>query len=146
MRRVREIILRADPRVTEYVKYRTANFGYEGDMVAFVGMDKKPVTLMFHRGARINGRFPHLEGTHPSARFMRFKDAADVEARAIELTSVVVAWCALVTPESQPTKATAKPTPKATMKTTAKATGKARATAKSAPRVASPVRRKAKSS
>jgi hypothetical protein len=108
MRRAREIILRADARVTEYVKYRTVNFGYEGDMVAFVGMDRKPVTLMFHRGARITGRFPHLEGTHPSARFMRFKDLTEVEARAAELTRIVAAWCALVTPKDGATKPTVK--------------------------------------
>jgi hypothetical protein len=98
MRRLREIILMADPRVSEYLKYGTVIFGYEGDMVSFVGMNKKPFTLMFNRGARIPGRFPHLEGTHPSARFMRFKDVAEVKAHAGELTRVVEAWCELVAP------------------------------------------------
>ena len=40
--------------------------------------------------------FPHLEGTHPSARFMRFADIAEVEARATELSAIAAAWCALV--------------------------------------------------
>src|ERR1700693_5009332 len=78
MRRVREIILSADPRLTEYMKYGSVHFGYEGDFVTFVQADKKNVNLMFHRGARLPGRFPHLEGTHPSARFMRFADLAEV--------------------------------------------------------------------
>ena len=105
MRRLREIILMSDPRVNEYLKYGTVIFGYEGDVVSFVGMNKKPFTLMFNRGARIPGRFPHLEGTHPSARFMRFKDVAEVESRAGELTRVVEAWCALVAPAAGSTKA-----------------------------------------
>ena len=98
MRRVREIILGADPRLTEYMKYGSVHFGYEGDFVTFVQADKKNVNLMFHRGARIPGRFAHVEGTHPSARFMRFADLAEVEARAAELSRVAVAWCTLVAP------------------------------------------------
>ncbi len=101
MRRVREIILSADPRLTEYMKYGSVHFGYEGDFVTFVQADKKSVNLMFHRGARIPGRFPHVEGTHPSARFMRFADLAEVEARAAELSKVAVAWCTLVAPPAE---------------------------------------------
>lgn len=65
---------------------------------------------MFHRGARIPGRFAHLEGTHPSARFMSFADIAEVEARAAELTRIVAAWCALVEPEDV-AKPAARPKP-----------------------------------
>jgi hypothetical protein len=105
---VREVILRADPRITEYLKYGSLNFGYEGDLAVFVQTKKKSVTLIFHRGARIPGRFPHFEGTHPSARFLRFADLAEVEARAAESTRITAAWCALVEPlvgdRKRPTK------------------------------------------
>ncbi len=75
VRGVREIILGADRRMTEYVKYGTLTFGYDGDFATFVQVgDKKQASLMFNRGARIPGEFPHLEGSHPSARFMRFAD------------------------------------------------------------------------
>jgi hypothetical protein len=104
MRRVREIILGADPRLTEYMKYGSVHFGYAGDFVTFVQADKKNVNLMFHRGARIPGKFPHLEGTHPSARFMRFANLDEVEARAGELQRVAVAWCALVAPGAEEVK------------------------------------------
>ena len=96
VRRVREIILGADPRISEYVKYRTLTFAYEGDLAAFVQLDKKSVALMFNRGARIPGDFPHLAGTGPTARFMRFADLAEVEARAAELRGIGVAWCDLM--------------------------------------------------
>lgn len=96
LRRVRDVILGADRRVTETLKYGTIIFGYEGDMVSFVQANQKSVTLMFHRGRQIEGRFPHLEGTGPSARFMRFKDVAEVNARATELSKIVLTWCTMM--------------------------------------------------
>ena len=98
IRRLREIILRADPRVSDYVKYGSLMFGYERDFAAFVQADRKQVTLMFNRGARITGAFPHLDGSGPSARFMGFADLDEVEALAAELAAVTVARCTLVAP------------------------------------------------
>jgi len=94
LRRVRQIILGADRRMTEYLKHGTVQFAYEGDMANFVQVKSKKVTLMFNVGARIPGRFPHLEGSGPNARFMRFDDVPMVEARASELARIVTAWCA----------------------------------------------------
>ena len=96
MRRVREIILRADRRLSEYVKHRTVIFAYEGDFASFVQHNKPQVNLMLNRGARIPGKFPHVEGSGPTARFMRFKDLAEVDARADELARVARAWCELM--------------------------------------------------
>ena len=93
LRRVREILLSADSRLTESVKYETLTFAYEGDFAAFVQLKGKQVTLMFNRGAKIPGKFPHLEGTGFTARFMRFSDAKKVEALAGELGRIAVAWC-----------------------------------------------------
>jgi hypothetical protein len=105
LRRVREVILRADPRMTEYVKYGTLQFAYEGDFANFVQHNNKRVSLMFNRGARISGGFPHLEGSGPSARFMRFANVAEVNQRAPELTKIVAAWCALAGPtKSKPAR------------------------------------------
>src|ERR1700736_1934661 len=96
IQRVREIILRADRRMTEFVKYGTLTFGYEGDFATFVQVsNKKHVSLMFNRGARIPGKFPHLEGSGPSARFMRFADPAEAHARSAELSKIVVTWFSL---------------------------------------------------
>ncbi len=96
LRRVRDTIMQADPRMTEYVKYGTIQFGYEGDFANFVQHGKKTVTLMFNRGARIPGTFAHLEGDGPSARFMRFGDVKEVDARGSELGRIARAWCDLV--------------------------------------------------
>src|ERR1700737_3059147 len=100
IRRVREIILRADRRMTEFVKYGTLTFGYDGDFATVVQVsDKKQASIMFNRGARIPGKFPHLEGSDPSARFMRFANPAEAKARAAELTKIVAAWGSLTPAE-----------------------------------------------
>jgi hypothetical protein len=114
IRQVREIILDADPRMTEFVKYGTLTFGYDGDFATFVQVsDKKHASVMFNRGARIPGTFPHLEGSHPSARFMRFTDSDEAKARAAELKRIVAAWGSLTPADrgaAQPTaKASARP-------------------------------------
>jgi len=93
MQRVREVILRADPRITEYIKYGSVLFGYNGDFAAFVQAKKKSVSVMFNRGAHINGDFPNLEGSGPTARFMRFATVDDVDRLAPELARVTQAWC-----------------------------------------------------
>jgi hypothetical protein len=99
IRKVREIIMRADPRMTEFVKYGTMSFGFEVDFATFVQTSKKQVSLMFNRGARIPGKFAHLEGAGPSARFMRFADPAEAQARATELTKIVATWFSLPPPK-----------------------------------------------
>jgi hypothetical protein len=97
IRVVRQIILGADRRMTEFVKYGTLTFGYDADFATFVQVsDKKQTSIMFNRGARIPGRFPHLEGSHPSARFMRFDSPAEAKARAAELGKIVAAWGSLM--------------------------------------------------
>ncbi len=104
LRRVRDIVMWADSRMGEYLKYGTVQFGYNGDFANFVQHDKKTVSLMFNRGARIKGRFPHLEGTGPSARFMRFADLGEVDAQTTELTNIVRAWCEMMAPPDSPSR------------------------------------------
>lgn len=63
-------------------------------MANFVQTNKRTVSLMFNRGGRIEGTFPHMEGTGRQVRFMRFGSVEEVDARAEELAAVVRAWCA----------------------------------------------------
>jgi hypothetical protein len=95
MRRVAELVLGADARMTAGVKYWTVVFSSNGgDCCSFVQWKKKtPISLMFNRGALLKGSFPHLEGEGPTARFMRFADLAEVNKRAAELKKISAAWC-----------------------------------------------------
>jgi hypothetical protein len=91
--RVREIILAADARITESVKWSTPTFSYRGNLVSFQPRATKFVSLLFHEGASIPGDHPRLEGDGPHVRTMRFADMADAEQGASELKAVVRAWC-----------------------------------------------------
>src|ERR1700745_3453044 len=95
-RRVREVILGADARMSEGTKYGTVTFRCGGDFASFVQHDKKTVSLMFNRGGIIPGKYPHMEGEGRAVRFMRFDDVAAVNARKAELSKIVVAWCDLM--------------------------------------------------
>ena len=92
MLRVREIILE-DDRITETIKWKSPTFMYEGNMASFNPRTKAHVSLMFHTGASIPGSFDLLEGGGDTARYARFEDLDDVEAKAAQLRSVVESWC-----------------------------------------------------
>jgi hypothetical protein len=96
LRRVRDVILGADKRMSEGTKYGTVMFHCRGDFASFVQHQKKTVSLMFNRGGIIHGRYPHMEGEGRAVRFMRFADVAEVNARKAELSKIVVAWCDLM--------------------------------------------------
>ena len=81
MRRAREIILAADPRVTESIKWKTPTFAYKGNIASF-NPSKNVISIMFHRGAEIPGDHPRLEGDGKLVRTMRFGSLDELEAGA----------------------------------------------------------------
>jgi hypothetical protein len=93
LRRVRDIILGADPSMRERVQYGiTFSSTKSGDFAAFVRYSEPGVNLRLHRGGRLRGRYPHLEGA--TVKRMRIADAREASARAAELRSMVREWCA----------------------------------------------------
>ena len=61
LQRARQLILGADDRVTETIKWSTPTFAYKGNILSF-NPSKTAISLMFHRGAEIPGHHPRLEG------------------------------------------------------------------------------------
>jgi hypothetical protein len=92
MQLARKLILEADSRVSESIKWKTPTFAYKGNIVSF-NPSAKFVSLLFHRGSEIEGDFPHLVGDGRLVRVMRFADVNEVEAIGDELQAVVRAWC-----------------------------------------------------
>ena len=92
MIRTREIILNADSRIEESIKWKTPTFSYKGNLASFNPRSKAHVSLLFHTGAHIPGDHPRLEGDTDTARTMRLADMADVEASKGALEAVVRAW------------------------------------------------------
>jgi hypothetical protein len=93
MRRAREIILGADERVTESIKWKTPTFAYRGNIASF-NPSKHLLSIMFHRGAEIPGEHPRLEGDGRLVRTMRFADLDQLEAGRADLEAVIRSWCA----------------------------------------------------
>jgi hypothetical protein len=94
LRRVRHIILGADPSMRERIQYGiTFSSTKSGDFAAFVRYSEPGVNLRLMRGRRLRGRYPHLTGA--TVKRMRIADAAESSARASELRSMVKEWCAL---------------------------------------------------
>ena len=91
--RIREIILGADSRITEVIKWQTPTFFYKGNLVSFQPRAKRFASLLFHTGALIEGDFPSLEGGEQTARYVRFADLEEVASKEGELRRIVVAWC-----------------------------------------------------
>lgn len=90
--RLREVILGADDRVTESIKWKTPTFQYRGNIASF-NPSKRFVSLLFHRGVEIPGSHPRLEGEGKLARTMRFVDLDDVDVGRGDLEEVIRAWC-----------------------------------------------------
>ena len=93
MLQIREIILGADRRMTESVKWSSPTFSFEGNLASFQPRTKNFVSLLFHRGSEIPGDHPRLDGDAALARVMRFEDLEDVEIQRKDLEAVVRAWC-----------------------------------------------------
>jgi hypothetical protein len=93
VQRTREILLDADPRLDETIKWSTPTFTYRGNLVSFQPRAKKFVSLLFHTGASIPGDHPLLEGGGDTARDARLDDLDAVDRTRRQLEAIVRAWC-----------------------------------------------------
>jgi len=93
LRRVRSIILAADRSMRERVQYGiTFSSTKSGDFAAFVRYREPGVNLRLHRGGRLEGKYPHVEGS--KVKRMRIANEREARARAAELRAMVKEWCA----------------------------------------------------
>ena len=92
MQAVRRVIM-SDDRLSETIKWKSPTFMYEGNLASFNPRTKAHVSLMFHTGASIPGDHPILEGGGDTARYVKFQDESDLDAKRDGLLAVVDAWC-----------------------------------------------------
>jgi hypothetical protein len=90
---VREVILKADTRIAETIKWQAPTFIYKGNLASFLPRSEAHASVMFHTGASVKGDFPSLEGGKDTGRFMKFADLGEVKAKSAELKRLVKAWC-----------------------------------------------------
>jgi hypothetical protein len=92
---VRAVILDADPRMTETIKWQAPTFMYKGNVASFYPRSTKHVSLMFHTGASLPDPTGLLEGEGDTSRVARFLDEEDLAAKADALRGLVSAWIEL---------------------------------------------------
>lgn len=92
---VREIVLSADAKIEECIKWSSPTFTYKGNMASFFMNAKKAVSLMFHKGALLPNKSGLLSGDGKEGRIARFDDMKDIEKKKKALQSVVKEWIAL---------------------------------------------------
>jgi hypothetical protein len=95
MQAVRAAVLGADERVEESIKWQSPTFSFEGNIASINPRARRYVSLMFHRGAEIPGRYPHLEGDGKLARYLNIEDLDQLESLRLELAAAVRSWCAM---------------------------------------------------
>ena len=111
--RVREIVLAADARMDECIKWQAPTFMYEGNLASFYPKSKQHASLMFHQGAKIPGKHPRLEGEGDTSRVMKIASVTEADAAKKEIEAIVKAWCAWKEPKPK-AKAKAKAKKRAT--------------------------------
>ncbi|MBS2016334.1 MAG: DUF1801 domain-containing protein [Deltaproteobacteria bacterium] len=91
--RLREIILAADRRIEECIKWQAPTFAYRGNLASFFPKSKQHASLMFHTGAEIPGDHPLLVGEGEKGRVLKIASVAEAEKAKRALAKIVVAWC-----------------------------------------------------
>jgi hypothetical protein len=91
---VRAVMLEADDRVTETIKWQAPTFVYRGNIASFFPKAKGHVTLMFHQGATLDDPTGLLQGDGDTSRSVKIADAGDLAAKRDALAGLVRAWIA----------------------------------------------------
>ncbi len=92
MELVREIILSANDKVTEDIKWSAPSFFYKDNICTFNPRAKKFVNLTFHKGALIKDKTGLLEGDAKEARVARFESFDDIAKKKQQLILVINEW------------------------------------------------------
>lgn len=129
VQRIREIILAADPRIDECIKWQAPTFTFGGNLASFFPRSKQHASLMFHVGAKIPGKHPRLEGSGDTSRVLKLGSVEEADDARRDLEAIVKAWCAWREAEDTPAGAATKVT-----RTEKKAPAKRRANAKRTPK------------
>jgi len=97
---LREIILAADPKVQERVKWNAPSFFYQDDIAAFNPRAKGfvQIVFVFHRGKMIEDGYGLLTGDYKDRRLARFNDMADIQAQRDALQKIIRRWIEITDP------------------------------------------------
>ena len=89
---VRDVVLEADARVGECIKWQAPTFTFKGNIASFFPKAKKHVSLMFHTGASLPDPQQILEGDGATSRSLKIVDDADLADKTVALQGLVRSW------------------------------------------------------
>lgn len=88
---LREVIKKADKKISERIKWNAPSYYYKEDIVTF-GPDRKGrLLLVFHHPSVVEIKSDLLEGDYKDRRLVYFNDAKDVQTKKKELAGIVKA-------------------------------------------------------
>jgi hypothetical protein len=94
VQRIRAIVLGADARMDECIKWQAPTFTYRGNLASFYPKSRQHASLMFHQGAHIPGTHARLEGSGDTSRVLKVGSVAEADAARPDIERIVRAWCA----------------------------------------------------
>lgn len=99
---VREIILGANRKLAERVKWNAPSFYYQQDLAAFHlrPRDCVHVVFVFPQGTMPEDRFGFLEGDYKDRRMARFRSMAEVQQHKAGLVKLVNHWVRAIDQQS----------------------------------------------
>jgi hypothetical protein len=89
---VRDVVLAADPRVGECIKWQAPTFTYEGNIASFFPKAKKHASLMFHTGGSLPDPTGILEGEGATSRSLKVFDHDDLATKTPAIQGLVRDW------------------------------------------------------
>jgi uncharacterized protein YdhG (YjbR/CyaY superfamily) len=93
VQRIRAIVLGADRRIEECIKWQAPTFTYRGNLASFFPKSKQHASLMFHVGAQIPGKHPRLEGSGNISRVLKIGSLSEANSAKRDIERLVKAWC-----------------------------------------------------
>ena len=91
---VRGVLLDADDRLGEAIKWKAPTFVYRGNLASFFPRSTRHVTLLVPEGASLPDPHGILEGDGDVARSVKIRDQADLDRKEAALQGLVAAWIA----------------------------------------------------
>jgi len=93
---VRSIIVNANPKIEEDIKWGGPSFLYKEDLATFNPRIKNYVALIFHKGALINVKSDFLEEASKGKVYAKFYSMDQVTANKELIEKMVNAWVELM--------------------------------------------------
>lgn len=93
---VRQIIKKADPSISERIKWNAPSYYTSADLLTFNPRTTGKVQIVFHHIAIVSIQSGLLEGNYKDRRLVHLTDMADVLAKQAELERIIKEYVKLV--------------------------------------------------